>query len=287
LSYFYSLYASRRYLIFTAGLKPKYVDLSILKLILSLLKIFNFTAGKFLRYPNIFLSLLEVQYFRPMQLTRAEENYIKLIHNLPANDCESVSTTRLASHLQTTPAAVTDMLQRLHQKGLAIYQKHQGVKIAPIGKEKALQLLRRQRLWEVFLVRKLQFPPDQAALVAEELEHIHSDILIAQLDAYLGHPFYSPQGKPIPDAAGRIQAAPTTNINQLPIGISATVISIQDETGLLAPYLAKKGIYVGTPIKVLEKLPFDESIELSMDGGIPLNLSAKVGDHIWIVPFKD
>jgi DtxR family Mn-dependent transcriptional regulator len=222
-----------------------------------------------------------------MQLTRAEENYIKLIHDLPINDRELVSTTRLASRLQTTPAAVTDMLQRLHQKGLAIYQKHQGVKIAPIGKEKALQLLRRQRLWEVFLVRKLQFTPDQAALVAEELEHIHSDTLIAQLDAYLGRPFYSPQGKPIPDAAGRMQAAPTTTISQLPIGVSATVVSIQDETGLLGQYLAKKGIYVGASIKVLEKLPFDESVELSVEGGTPLNLSAKVGDHVWITPFKD
>ena len=218
-----------------------------------------------------------------MDLTYTEENYIKVIHHLSNGGQHMVATNSLASYLRTSPAAITDMVQRLHQKGLISYQKYQGVNIAAPGLAKAMQILRRHRLWEVFLVKKLKFTWDEVEEVAEELEHIRSELLIKRLDEYLDHPSYSPHGEPIPDVNGAIKTQPQILLSQLEAGATGTIVAVKDDSAPFLQYLNKKNIYLGAAVKVLEKIPFDQSMELSIDGSVGVTISSLVSDNLLIV----
>src|SRR5688572_19395386 len=107
-----------------------------------------------------------------------EENYIKTIYKLSADGAEAVSTNAIADALQTKPASVTDMLRKLSAKNIINYIKYKGVSLTDEGRLVALRIVRKHRLWEVFLVDKLHFNWDEVHDVAEELEHVDSELLI-------------------------------------------------------------------------------------------------------------
>jgi DtxR family transcriptional regulator, Mn-dependent transcriptional regulator len=130
--------------------------------------------------------------------TLSEENYLKAIYHLSKEEDESVSTNALAERLETTAASVSDMLKKLAKKELIEYKKYQGVNISEKGKRVALQIIRKHRLWEVFLVEKLSFNWDEVHEIAEQLEHIDSPTLVKRLDEFLGYPKFDPHGDPIP-----------------------------------------------------------------------------------------
>jgi DtxR family Mn-dependent transcriptional regulator len=218
----------------------------------------------------------------PMELTHTEENYLTTIYRLSQPDQVVVSTNGLAAALHTSPAAVTDMVQRLHQKGLVHYKKYQGVTMASIGKKQVLQILRRYRLWEVFLVKKLGFAWDEVEVTAGQLKHIQSDILIQRLDNFLDKPAYSPHGEPIPDQAGNIHIKPQHPLTELEEGTSGTLLSVKEGTSVFLQYLSKRGIYLGADIRVIEKIPFDQSMDISVDGNPKFNISLKVSDNLLV-----
>ncbi len=217
-----------------------------------------------------------------MELTYTEENYLKAIYQLSKQGQQPVSTNALAAILHTSPAAVTDMIQRLNQKELVSYQKYQGVNMAELGQKQVLQVLRKQRLWEVFLVNKLKFAWDEVADAAEQLEHIQSGLLIQRLDDFLGNPVYSPYGEPIPDKQGKINTQPQWILSQLEEGNTAILMSVKEGTPLFLQYLSKRGIYIGASIKVVEKIVFDQSMDISIDGLPQFNISLKVSDNLLV-----
>ena len=219
-----------------------------------------------------------------MNLGHTEENYLKAIYQLSEHGQQPVSTNTLAATLHTSPAAVTDMVQRLHHKGLATYQKYQGVNISASGKGQAIQVLRKHRLWEVFLVEKLKFAWDEVEEVAEQLEHIQSLLLIQRLDEFLGNPAYSPHGEPIPDAQGGMRAKTQVALTQLEAGSSGIVVAVKEDTPLFLQYLSKRGIYLGAKISVIEKIAFDQSMDISIDRHPKINISLQVSDNIFIAP---
>ena len=135
-------------------------------------------------------------------MTLSEENYLKTIFLLYDERKTEVTTTAIADLLYTKASSVTDMLKKLSDKGLINYRKYQGVTLTPKGTQKAIQIVRKHRLWEVFLVEKLNFSWDEVHEIAEELEHIQSDKLISRLDAFLGFPERDPHGDPIPNEQG-------------------------------------------------------------------------------------
>src|SRR6201995_5558206 len=137
--------------------------------------------------------------------TFTEENYLKAIYHL-AQECDSVSTNQIAASLNTKAASVTDMLKKLADKELINYAKYQGVTLTAEGEKIALSIVRKHRLWEYFLVEKLNFKWDEVHDVAEELEHISSKELIDRLDDFMGNPKYDPHGDPIPDCNGLFKA---------------------------------------------------------------------------------
>jgi len=141
-------------------------------------------------------------------LSLVEENYLKAIYHLSDGGHAQVPTNAIAEAIHTKPASVSDMIQKLDRKGVIQYTKYQGVKVTDAGREAALKVIRKHRLWEVFLVKNLNFNWDEVHEVAEQLEHIRSPLLIKRLDAFLGHPNVDPHGDPIPDAKGAINTKP-------------------------------------------------------------------------------
>ncbi len=219
-----------------------------------------------------------------MRISYTEENYLKAIYQHATNGKKTVPTNAIAEALNTSPAAVTDMIQKLNEKGLVVYQKYQGVAIAEAGKACALQVLRKHLLWEVFLVEKLKFGWEEVHEIAEQLEHIRSPLLIQRLDDFLGNPTYSPHGKPIPDAQGEHAHKVRVALAKLETGSSGIVIAVKDAAPEFLQYLSKRGIYLGARISVIEKIPFDQSMDISVDNLPKFNISQKVSDSILITP---
>jgi DtxR family Mn-dependent transcriptional regulator len=217
-----------------------------------------------------------------MNLTFTEENYLAIIYQLSKQSQQAVSTNALAAVLNTSPAAVTDMVQRLHQKELILYQKYQGVTMAELGQKQAIQVVRRHRLWEVFLVKKLGFAWDEVETIAGQLKHIQSDLLTQRLDKFLDHPVYSSHGEPIPDQEGNIHIKPQRILSELEEGTSGILLAVKEGTSVFLQYLSKRGIYLGADIKVLEKIAFDQSIDISIDGKPKFNISSKVSDNLLV-----
>ncbi len=218
-----------------------------------------------------------------MNMTTAEENYLKAIYHLSEGGTKSVSTNDVAAEMKTKPASVSDMLRKLGDKEVIEYRKYYGVNITDEGKKRALQTIRKHRLWEVFLVDKLQFAWDEVHEVAEELEHIQSPLLIQRLDAYLNYPKFDPHGDPIPDEFGDVRARPRVALNEMEIDQTGQIVAVKDSSAAFLRYLDKVGAYIGARIKVLDKVEFDGSLEILVDQKKTLFMSKDVAANILVI----
>lgn len=216
-------------------------------------------------------------------LSYAEENYLKAIYHLSDGGVSPVSTNNIAEFMDNKPASVTDMLKKLSAKDLLLYQKYRGVNISNEGKKIALQIIRKHRLWEVFLVEKLKFNWDQIHEVAEELEHIKSPLLIQRLDAFLDHPKTDPHGEPIPDENGNIPEAPQVPMDTIDVGYKGKIVGVVEDKKEFLMHLDKLGIYLGAKFKVIEKVAFDSSLEILLDGDKPIFLSNQVSKNLLVI----
>jgi len=215
-------------------------------------------------------------------LSFAEENYLKAIYHLSNEGKQSVSTNSISDALNTRPASVSDMIRKLAGKGVIKYEKYHGVRISENGKKEALAIIRKHRLWEVFLVEKLKFNWDEVHEIAEQLEHIRSSLLISRLDEFLGFPQYDPHGDPIPDKDGIIQAKPRMPLSKLMTGESGMLISVNDSSDLFLQYLDKLRISIGCQIKILDRHEFDGSMEILVDNKNKTFVSATVADNLLV-----
>lgn len=218
-----------------------------------------------------------------MYLTIAEENYLKAIYHLSDGGKKSVSTNDIAGEIQTKPASVSDMLRRLSDKHVIQYKKYYGLQITESGKQLALQTIRKHRLWEVFLVDKLQFAWDEVHEVAEQLEHIQSSLLIQRLDAFLNYPKFDPHGDPIPDEYGDVRSRPRIPLNEMNIDQVGQIVAVKDSSAAFLRYLDKVGAYIGARIKVLDKVEFDGSVEILVDQKKTLFMSKDVASNILVL----
>jgi DtxR family Mn-dependent transcriptional regulator len=198
-------------------------------------------------------------------LSLAEENYLKAIYHLSDNGDHDVLTNELADAMSTKAASVTDMIKKLSNKSLIRYKKYYGVNVTAKGKSQALQVIRKHRLWETFLVQKLDFSWDEVHDVAEQLEHIRSHNLIKKLDAYLGHPTVDPHGDPIPNEKGKINLKPQVPLDQITGEYKGVIVAVKDTDSNLLKYLDKIGAKPGKKIEVLSREPYDQSMEVLLD----------------------
>ncbi|GGG01026.1 metal-dependent transcriptional regulator [Pontibacter amylolyticus] len=211
-----------------------------------------------------------------------EENYIKAIYKLSDGGTREVNTNAIAEALDTKAASVTDMLRKLSAKGIADYIKYRGVTLTERGERVALQIIRKHRLWEVFLVEKLKFNWDEVHDMAEELEHINSDLLIRRLDEFLGYPKFDPHGDPIPTEDGEMNTKQQRLLAELEVNSSGTVVGVNDSQPLFLQYLDKMGIFLGAKIKVIDKIPYDNSLEINLENKKNLVVSGEVARNIFL-----
>src|SRR5690554_2339467 len=217
-----------------------------------------------------------------IQLTQSEENYLKEIYHLEELEKGTVGTNDLASRMQTKASSVTDMIRRLAEKSLIKYEKYKGCELTDKGRREALKTIRKHRLWETFLVEKLNFGWEEVHEIAEQLEHIQSVKLTDRLDELLDYPKFDPHGDPIPDKYGEIiHREETMKLIDLPIGEPAIVIGVSDSSASFLKYLDKHEIQLGMTILVKDRFEFDHSTEILIDDKI-LNLSAAASSKITV-----
>ena len=213
--------------------------------------------------------------------TFTEENYLKAIYHLSIQS-ESVSTNQIAAALSTKAASVTDMLKKLAEKELINYTKYQGVTLTAAGEKIALSIIRKHRLWEYFLVEKLNFKWDEVHDVAEELEHISSKELVDRLDNFMGNPKYDPHGDPIPDSDGNFKAHELKPIGTIEVGGSGIISGVRDHSAGFLQYLEKQQLTIGKKIKVIEINEYDNSMILQADDK-KIHISREVANNLLIV----
>lgn len=214
-------------------------------------------------------------------LSFTEENYLKAIYHLSEDGSEAVLTNAIAEVTKTKAASVTDMIKKLSAKNFISYEKYYGVKITRQGKTEALQVIRKHRLWETFLVQKLQFNWDEVHEIAEQLEHIQSTLLIRKLDEFLGFPSTDPHGEPIPDKHGKVSKQAQTELDNLVPGYKGVIIAVKDSDSTLLKYLNKIGAKPGNRIRIISKEAYDESLEIEI-GKKRMSISKSVSQNIYV-----
>jgi DtxR family Mn-dependent transcriptional regulator len=213
--------------------------------------------------------------------TLSEENYLKAIYHLESDSKKGISTNAIAKSLETKASSVTDMIKKLSEKEVVLYVKYQGVTLTEFGKKNAANIVRKHRLWEVFLVEKLNFSWDEVHDVAEQLEHIKSPKLINQLDALLGFPTHDPHGDPIPDKEGNVNTVDKILLSTFKKDESGVCVGVNDSSSEFLRFLDKKKITLGKKITVLEKEDFDDSLSIEVDGE-KLSISKKIANNLYI-----
>ncbi len=216
-----------------------------------------------------------------MDLTIAEENYLKAILRLSSQSDKPVNTNAIAEQLHTSAASVTDMVKRLSGKKLVVYQRYNGVRLTALGNTIATVLIRKHRLWESFLVHTLGMTWDEVHDIAEELEHIHSNLLIDRLDDFLGFPKFDPHGEPIPNAQGKYTLRAQTPLSEIQPGQSGMVVAVKNSGNELLKHLNEKGISIGKPFTVMSREDYDQSMHLMMDQK-DVSLSGEVAQQLLV-----
>lgn len=216
-----------------------------------------------------------------MNFTTSEENYIKGIYHLQ-QETGLVNTNSLAAEMQTRAASVTDMLKKLKSKKLLQYEKYKGFKLNEAGKKAALDVVRKHRLWEYFLVEHLKFDWDKVHSIAEELEHISSDELVQRLDNFLGNPSFDPHGDPIPDKHGKIPVIKQQSLAEIPFKKNVTVSSVSNQTAQMLDMLKHYNIALGTQLMALKRFEFDGSLEIKVLKQSACIISEQVAKNVFV-----
>ena len=218
-------------------------------------------------------------------VSNTEENYLKAIFKRSEKEGAPVSTNSISAEMNTSAASVSDMIKRLAEKELVSYEKWKGVTLTEAGRQIATNLIRKHRLWEVFLVEKLNFSWDEVHPIAEHLEHIKSETLIKRLDEYLGFPKFDPHGDPIPDEHGNFTFRKQTLLSELPDGqTTGVIVGVDEYSTAFLQYLSRLGLSLGITIEVLEVVEYDGSIRIKINNENEHVISSKVAQNLYIKP---
>ncbi len=214
-------------------------------------------------------------------MTRSEENYLKAIFHLARKGASAVTTSAIAEQMDTKPSSVTDMVKRLAEKGMVNYRKYQGVSLTKMGRKAALSIIRKHRLWEVFLVEKMDFAWDEVHEVAEQLEHIKSEKLIDQLDKLLGFPRYDPHGDLIPSKDGEFDETAKRLLTEIPLKSTGICVGVRDSSVPFLKFLDKNNIALGNEITVLDKEEFDGSLHIQI-ADRSMHISDQIASNLYV-----
>ena len=218
-----------------------------------------------------------------MMLSYTEENYLKALLKIAIESGqEEAGTNELAASLDVKPATVNDMLKKLKEKGLVDYKKYGKINLTADGRKHAIYVIRKHRLWETFLYRKLDFSWDEVHEVAEQLEHIHSPKLVDKLDKFLDFPEFDPHGDPIPDKQGRLKIQRRKTLSDVAVGSKCKMVAVKDNSSSFLQYVVKVGLGINNEIKVLSRQEYD-SITVIEVNGRRSSVSHKFAENIFVV----
>ena len=212
----------------------------------------------------------------------SKEDYLSAIYKHRDKDGK-IKSNLIAERLDISGAAVTDMLNKLSKSGFVDYRKYKDIKLTKDGENYARNMVRRHRIWEVFLQQVVGVPWDKVHDEAENLEHSSSDDLINRLEEMLNFPEFDPHGEPIPDKNGKLpeqnKGVPLSSVQP---GSKVKVIRVNDFDSSFLNYITKIGIELNTEIEVKDILEFDKSMFISIDGN-KTNISNKLAANIFVV----
>jgi DtxR family transcriptional regulator, Mn-dependent transcriptional regulator len=214
--------------------------------------------------------------------TLSEENYLKAIYNLYKQGLAKITPTAISEALGNNPASVVDMIKKLVDKQLLEYEKSKGVKLTASGKNVAISIVRKHRLWEAFLLEKLGYGWDEVHDIAEQLEHVYHPELADRLDKFLGFPQYDPHGDPIPKANGDTALTYKTLLAEISEGKTCRVVAVKDTSTSFLQYLKKLDIGIGTTITLSEKIPFDNSMSIIINNNTHTSVSKVFAENLLV-----
>lgn len=214
----------------------------------------------------------------------AEENYLKAIYKIAEAGDGFITTNDIARKVNTSAASVTDMLKKLAKKKLIRYKKYNGLSLTDSGKKAALSIIRKHRLWEMFLVKVLKFKWDEVHEVAEQLEHIRSEKLIQHIDKVLNFPKFDPHGDPIPDMNGRfiISKEKSFSLSEGKRDSNYIMNGVIDHSSSFLNLLDKSGLALGSKLRIKEVQPYDKSLAILLNGKKRLFISNQIAKNILV-----
>ncbi len=212
-----------------------------------------------------------------------EENYLKAIFCISQQSLVKITPTSIAEVMGINAASVVDMIKKLSEKKLIIYEKNKGAKLTIQGYKIAVDIVRKHRLWEVFLLEKLGYSWDVVHEIAEQLEHIKHEELADRLEKHLGFPTVDPHGDPIPNSKGEIPSTTNTLLSEIKEGGICQVTSVKDTSVVFLQYLEKLSVRIGTKIKVLEKISFDGSMFIHIGKEVKITVSKKFAESLFVI----
>lgn len=184
----------------------------------------------------------------------------------PGQKVELVSLGLLAQKVGVTAGTATVMVKRLAERGLVDYESRVGARLTARGELQALDVLRRHRLIELFLVEVMGLDWGEVHEEAEVLEHAISDRLLARIDEMLGKPSYDPHGDPIPEADGTVAARELVALSQCPLG-GAIVARLGDHSEQFLGFAKERGLTPDTAIEIVGRDPVGDTVTLELEGG--------------------
>ena len=209
-----------------------------------------------------------------------EENYLKAIFHLIDKD-DTFTVNELSKMLNIKMPSVNSMMKKFSQKNWVIYESYKPIKITALGKKEAAHVVRKHRLTEMFLVEKMGFGWEVVHEIAEQLEHIHSEIFFDKMDELLNYPKVDPHGEPIPDKQGNIIQQNLTKLSECKAGNSAILSAVIDSSDEFLTYLNHRNLSLNSELKILEVEKFDQSMKIEFSGKTE-TLSEMVCDKILV-----
>jgi DtxR family Mn-dependent transcriptional regulator len=213
-------------------------------------------------------------------INKNTEDYLKNIYYIKLA-VGKVTTSLLAEKLGISAAAVSDMISKLSRSGYIRNTPYKGFDLTKIGQNIAINLIRKHRIWEVFLDKHLKYPWDKVHTEAEHLEHASSDELTSKLEDYMGFPKFDPHGYPIPDRNGKYIHNELKSLSEINVGKTITIKRVSDESSEVLLYLTKMGLKLNDRIKIIEKINFDNSIQIVSKRN-KIFLSEKLANSIFV-----
>lgn len=211
-----------------------------------------------------------------------EENYLKALFHLQNEEGE-VSVNELSKALEVKMPTVNSMIKKLWEKKLLNYESYRPVTLTEKGKKVASGIIRKHRLTEMYLVKRMGFGWEEVHEIAEQMEHIDAPKFFQKMDELLGFPSFDPHGSPIPKEDGSMALPEGAILSNVPLGHTYKVVALNDSSDEFLRYLDKLGIKLGSELKVMDQEEFDQSLKVLIDDKKEYMISLKAAEGMLVV----